>query len=308
MKITMVKLQETVSRYVDEFAAEDVLQYRVLRLRDGQYTQAVYDESEEVLIDEFAPLANGVALDHIPFYFVGAETNRPEVDDAVISGVVDLNVAHYQLSADHYKNLHIHSGGLLAMTSDMGADAFAAANPNGIVLGGGDTGVFLGSAGSIQMVQLAPADAIQAKLAAVEQQMLSVGAHLITPSVQETAEAARIDASSKASALLTATDNVSDAIESALRDCALYMGADPEAVSFRLNREFFPAGLDAQLLMAQIQLMDRGVIAIKDVRDNLRASGLVRSDRTDDDLDSEALEVEPISVPVSAQAVVSGGE
>lgn len=304
MKLTMVKLQETVSRYVDEFAAEDELQYRVLRLRDGKYTQAVYDKNEDVVIEEFVPLANGVPLDHIPFYFVGAETNRPEVDDAVISGVVDLNVAHYQLSADHYKNLHIHSGGLLALTSNMGAEAFADANPNGIILGGGDSGVFLGETGSIQMIQLAPADAIAVKLEAVERQMLSVGANLLTPSVQETAEAARIDASAKASALLTSTDNVSEAIEASLRDCALYMGADPDEVSFKLNREFFPAGMDAQLIMAQIQLMDRGVIAIKDVRDSLRASGLVHPDRSDEDLDGEAMEVEPISLPAPVAAPV----
>jgi hypothetical protein len=302
MKLTMVKLCEIKEVEKDEFLIEGEIQYRVLRLRDGVYTQAVYDKDDKVVVEEFAPThAAGGTFDHIPFHFIGSETNRPDVDKAVISGIVDLNTAHYQLSADSMKNLHIHSGGLLHIdTGDMSNEQWREANPNGVVVGA-DVGVTTVK-GSVSLVQLQPADAVEAKLKSLEGNMLSVGAHLITErGDNETAEAARIDASTKSSALLTVTDNVSESLESALEDVAMFMGGDPGQVEFALNREFFAKGVDAQAVMASIQLLDRGAIALHDLRAMLRGTPYLEADRTDDDLDSEAHEVEPIMPVVSAQ-------
>jgi hypothetical protein len=303
--LTMVKLCEIAGRDVDEFSAEDSIQYRVLRLRDGVYSQAVYSESGEVIVAEFVPMANGKTLDHIPFHFVGAETNKPEVDDAVISGIVDLNTAHYQLSADHMLNLHMHAHGLLHIDiGDTSAATWAELNPNGVTVGA-NSGITT-TKGRVELVQLQPADAVQAKLAALEAQMLSVGAHLITErGDNETAEAARIDASTKASALLTATDNVSEAIEAALEDAALFMGGDGAAVEFSLNREFYPRSVSAQDVMSAIQLMDRGITAKTDLRGMIRGTAYMDSERTDEDLDAEAEEAEPIAPVVSAQKPVA---
>lgn len=304
LKLTMVKLCELTEIEKDEFLYENQTRYRVLRLRDGVYTQAVYDDSGDVITEEFAPTDfSGSTFDHIPFHFIGSETNRPDVDKAVISGIVDLNTAHFQVTADHAKNLHIHSGGTLALTSDMSNEQWKEANPNGITVGA-DQGIFLGATGSATLIQLEATSASDTRLKALEDQMLAVGAHLITPSVQETAEAARIDASSKASALLTATDNVSEAVEAALEDAARFMGGDPAAVEFELNREFFPRGVDSTAVMASIQLLDRGVIALADVRDSLRGTPYLNAGRTDDELDSEAEEVEPLAPVVASPVVV----
>jgi len=305
MKLTMVKLCEIKEIEKDEFLIEGEIQYRVLRLRDGVYTQAVYDKDDNVVVDEFAPKhAAGGTFDHIPFHFIGSETNRPDVDKAVISGIVDLNTAHYQLSADSMKNLHIHSGGLLHIDSGQtSATEWKEVNPNGVMVGA-DTGVVT-QGGSISLVQLAPADAVEAKLKSLEGNMLSVGAHLITErGDNETAEAARIDASTKSSALLTVTDNVSESLEAALEDVALFMGGDPAHVEFALNREFYPKNVSAQDVMSAIQLADRGAIALHDLRAMLRGTPYLEADRTDDEIDSEAQEVEPIMTVVSVQKPV----
>jgi len=304
LKLTMVKLCELTEIEKDEFLYENQTRYRVLRLRDGVYTQAVYDDSGDVITEEFAPTDfSGSTFDHIPFHFIGSETNRPDVDKAVISGIVDLNTAHFQVTADHAKNLHIHSGGTLVISSSMSNDQWKEANPNGITVGA-DQGIFLGDSGTADLLQLEASSASDTRLKALEAQMLAVGAHLITErGDNETAEAARIDASSKASALLTAADNVSEAVEAALEDAARFMGGDPEAVEFELNREFFPKGVDAQAVMASIQLLDRGVIALADVRDSLRGTPYLNADRTDDELDSEAEEVEPLAPVVAAPVV-----
>ncbi len=295
MKLTMVKLQEVAEYEKDEYVTSYETRYRVLRLEDGVYTQTVYNEKNEVIEGPFEPRqADGSTWDHIPLYFIGAENNRPEVDDAVISGIVDLNVQHYQVGADEAKNLHIHSGGLLVVSSNMSVESWKEANPNGITVGA-DQGLFVGESGSAQILQLAPAQATSEKLKRLEEQMLSIGAHLITPSIQETAEAARIDASSKSCALSVTGDNVSEAMTNVLKDCALFMGGNPDEVEFELNREYYPDNLDAQTIMAMIQLLDRQVIAVQDVRTKLRGGGLIARNRTDEELDADVGDVEPLA-------------
>lgn len=303
LKLTMVKLCEVDELEKDEFLSTYETRYRVLRLRDGVYTQAVYDDKEDVVIEEFAPRqASGQTWDHIPFYFVGSENNRPNVDRAVLSGIVDLNTSHYQLTADSMKNLHIHSGGTMILSTEMQKEVWDQYNPNGITVGA-DQGLHVGPNGRAELLQLAPASAVEEKLKRIEEQMLAVGAHLITErGDNETAEAARIDAGTKSSALLCASDNVSEAIEAALEDAALFMGGDPAQVLFKLNREFYPRSVSAQDVMAAIQLQDRGVTALADTRTMLRGTAYLESDRTDEDIDAEAGEVEPL-VPVVAPQV-----
>ena len=182
--------------------------------------------------------SNGAAWDHIPFHIIGATTNSPEVDQALISGIVDLNTAHYQMSADSAKNLHIHSGGTLVVSSEMSAEQWAEYNKTGVTVGA-DQGMFLGQNGSANLLQLNPASAVEEKLRTLESQMIAVGAHLITDATSnKTAEAARIDASGKASSLSTAVGNVSEGLEAALEDMARFMGGNPDEVKYQLNQQF----------------------------------------------------------------------
>ncbi|MGL4517056.1 MAG: DUF4055 domain-containing protein [Shewanella sp.] len=305
LQLTMVKLQELAEVRKDDFLVDTERRYRVLRLVDGVYTQTLYNEKEEQIGDVLTPRqSDGSVWGHIPFHIIGATTNSPEVDDALISGIVDLNTSHYQMSADSAKNLHIHSGGTLILSTDMSPERWAEFNPNGVTVGA-DQGLHVGPGGSASLLQLNPASAVESKLAAIESQMIAVGAHLISDMTGlQTAEAARIDASSKASALSTAVGNLSEGLEAALEDMARFMAAEPEPVRYSLNQQFYPDNLDAQTVMAMIQLMDRQVIAVQDVRAKLRGGGMIAQNRTDDDIDGELTDVEPLMpvVPGSVEA------
>lgn len=306
LRLVMVKLCEIAEVEKDEFLLDVEKRYRVLRFVDGVYTQTVYDENEQQIGEVITPRqADGTAWDHIPFHILGATTNTPEVDEALISGIVDLNTAHYQMSADSAKNLHIHSGGTLVISSSMSNEQWKEANPQGVTVGA-DQGLFLGDTGNATLLQLDPASAVESKLERIETQMVAVGAHLISDTTRrDTAEAARIDASGKASSLSTAVSNVSEGIEAALEDMARFMGGDPEIVQYKLNQEFYPENIDAQTMMAMIQLIDRQVIAVKDARTKLRAGGLIAQNRTDEEIDAEAEDIEPL-LPVDP--AVSGAE
>jgi hypothetical protein len=65
-----------------------------------------------------------------------------------------------------------------------------------------------------------------------------------------------------------------------------FMGGTVEPV-IQVNKEFYDATIDPQLLMAQIQLMDRGVIAKDDVRDLMRRANLIDAERTNQVLDGD---------------------
>jgi hypothetical protein len=69
---------------------------------------------------------------------------------------------------------------------------------------------------------------------------------------------------------------------------ALYQGASPDQVEFRLNTDFFEEGIDPQQVMADIALYDRGLVAKQDVRRNLRQAGRIDPARTDEEIDIDA--------------------
>lgn len=296
LRLVMVKLCEIAEIEKDEYLLAEEKRYRVLRLQDGVYTQTLYNDKEEQIGEVLIPRqANGQPWEHIPFQIIGATTNSPEVDQALISGIVDLNTAHYQMSADEMKNLHIHSGGTLVLKTEYTLEQWDQMNPNGVTVGA-DQGLQVGAAGDAKLLQLEAAQAVAAKLAHLETQMVAVGAHLISDtSGLQTAEAARIDASGRASSLSTAVGNVSEGIEAALEDMTLFMGGDQAQVKYQLNQQFYPDNVDAQTIMAMIQLLDRQVVAVQDVRTKLRGGGLIAQNRTDEEIDGEVLDVEPLA-------------
>jgi hypothetical protein len=290
LRLTMIKLKELAEIDQDDYATTSECRYRVLKMQDGVYTQSVFNESGQLIEGPFVPRqASGQTWDRIPFHFAGANTNMPEPGEAPLSGIVDLNISHYQVTADKRQNLHVHSGGLLVISSDMSSEEFRQQNPNGITVGV-NSGVFLGSAGKAELLQLDASSASQTEIESIQNQLVAVGARLITAQGgNQTAEAARIAASAESSALSNLVGNASEAIEAALEDCALFAGADPALVKFNLNREFFDTNLDPQAIMALIALGDRGIIAITDQRHKLRDARWIAADRTDEEIESEVV-------------------
>lgn len=285
-KLSMVVLCEKSykARDGDIFSREEVIQYRALLLIDGLYENRLYDDSGEI-IETFEPRLNRQRMDYIPFFFTGSEDNKPCVDDIPLESIAEINIGHYRNSADFEKNLYIHSGGTLIISSSMDDEDFKEANPNGVLVGA-DQGVFLGDTGSANLLQLEPAQATSEAMKAKEDQMVSIGARLITTNaINETAEAARIAASSETSVLSTIVGNVEDTLNAVVSLMAEFVGA--EAPKYVMNRDFFDTALSAQEWMAANVSADRGDISQSDLRGLLRRAGILDADRSDKDIDSE---------------------
>lgn len=288
--LTLAVLREWVETDdADEFSHESEYRYRVLRLRDGVYTQQVYGDGGWPITDEYIVRANGRTLDHIPLHIAGAENNLPDVDIPPLYDLATVNIAHYQTTADHRENLFIHGQITLGITSDLDFREFTEANPNGVQVGA-RRGHFLGKNGSFHSITAPESSSLRVALQDMEQQMVMLGARLVQRGGQaETAEASRINASAEASTLDTMTNNMSEAIEAALEDMALFLGVNPETVEYSLNTNFWESQLDAQSLQAVMQARQTGLIGARDALHMIRKGVIqIAESRTDEEVMADA--------------------
>jgi hypothetical protein len=246
-KLTLVVLREEIAKpEQNEFTHDTEYRYRVLRLRNGVYSQQIYNDSGNPESDEVQPRAYGELLNYIPFHFAGSTDNKPGVDKSPLLDLASVNVAHYQTTADHRENLRIHGQMTLGVRTDLSPEEFKIANPSGIKVGA-RVGYFLGENGGFESVSANESNTLGPELEKLESRMVGLGARLVQRGGQaETAEAARINASGEASTLDTLTSNWSECIEAALEDMARYLGENPDLVEYKLNTDFWETGIDPQ--------------------------------------------------------------
>ena len=156
-QLVMVKLVEEMKIPKDEFSFDTKKTFRVLRLRspeeasdifggtfkDYVYTQALYDEGEAVITPEYIPTmptpvvrGSGTPFNFIPF-FIG-DVGKPPLME-----IAEVNLAHYQTTADYRENLHQHGQMTIGIRSALSFEQFQSANPDGVSVGA-MTGHFLG--------------------------------------------------------------------------------------------------------------------------------------------------------------------
>lgn len=300
MVVCMVVLKEEIDVYIDEFTSEPGKQYRVLMLNDENvYVQRLYNEDGELLVDEdgnpdiIPRQANGAVWNEIPFVFVGAMNNDPTPDKSPLYDLAEINISHYRNSADYEESCFLvgqPTPVLSGLTQSWVKDVL-----KGEVNLGSRGAIPLPEGGSAALLQASanqmPAEGMTMK----EKQMIQIGAKIITDSGQaETAEAAKIRFAGQNSKLGTIVGNINEAYEKSLEWAVLFAGGNESEIEIELNNEFYDKVIDPQLLMAKIQLLDRQVISIADVREHLRKAGDIAQDRDDQDIQDDINEVNPL--------------
>lgn len=289
-RLTLVVLLEKINEATEdgfEFTAKD--QYRALMLIDGKYVQRVYSEDTPGGVETIPTDKAGKTFDHILFHFFGSQNNDASIDKAPLEDLAEVNILHYGNSATVEESGFISSQPTLFITTDIQPDEFAKLNPNGMHIGS-RRGHNLGKSGNAIMLQANETQLARELMKDKEEQMLMIGARIVQQgNGAETAEAVRIRYSSDNSVLGTIAGNVSEAMRLALFDAQRFMmgAVDETGTVFWLNQEFFDQVMDAQAILAQVQLWQQGIIAKKDLRTNLRQAGVLESDRTDDEIDAD---------------------
>lgn len=282
-RLALAVLREQTNNSADEFGHDYDWQYRVLRLRDGVYTQALYDDSGNQIGEEFTPrMAGGMPFDHIPLHGVRKLETPPLYD------IAKVNIAHYRNIADLEDAAYVVGQPMVHInTGETSATEWADLNPGGVEFGSRKGIVTKG--GGIELVQAAENNLIRQAKLDKENEMVMLGAQLIIRGGQaETAEAARIRAGAEASVLDMLTNDLSEDMEAALEDMARFMGLPTDGIEYQLSTDFFESGLSPQDLSAILQAKTLGVVARYDVRQMIRSGRIgIDPERTDEVIDEE---------------------
>ena len=302
--LTMVVLAEDVEKLnEDGFGVENVIHHRVLLLDNGVYKQRMYDEDDKLIstnnkegeMQSEMVIRNhgGSTWDFIPFQFIGAIENNPSPDKATLYDLAEINIAHYRNSADFEESSFL-VGQPTPVISGLTQGWVDDVLKNGVKFGS-RSAVLLPTEASAQLLQAEANIMPERGMEAKESQMVRIGAKIITDSGGvETAEAAKIRFAGQNSKLGMLVTNVEKGIANAINWSMEFMGGSGEN-EIEVNRDFYEATLDPQLLVANMQLLDRGIIAKSDMRSNLRKKGLIEAERTDEEIDKEVGDIDPLA-------------
>lgn len=297
---TLLVIRETETVEENMFDWKNVPVYRVCALIEGIYNQAMFDDDNKQITDWFPVLdADGKPWDRIPFHPGGAINNDLTIDLAPLLDLAELNIAYYRNSCAHEDYIKFLNGGLAVIKSDMNKDTFEQKNPGKKLYWGSRSVYMIGSGDSIDLIQGKDTDSSLTGMMNKIEMAIGLGAKLIVPaSGVETAEAASIRNASENSVLMNVANNGQEMIRKAMNDCGRFMirgfNEDRDLVEFELSRQFYERPINPQLLMAQIQLLDRKAISLQVLRDNLRKHDVIPKDMTNDEIDEQIMETEDL--------------
>jgi len=280
-RVVMVVLREWYE-YTDganEFYTHIGEQYRVLDIFEGKYRQRIYQfgyEGElrgDVL--EIFPTLGNLPAGEIPFTFIGATNNDHTIDDAPLLPLAELNIGHYRNSADNEENTFVTGQVMLTVSpgESISPEMWQELNPEGVKFGA-RRGLNLGAGGSASLLQANASTAARQGMLDKEQQAVQIGAQLITPTQQVTAESARLQRGADTSVMATIAENVSEAYEKALKWVAQMMKQPDTDIEFHLNTEFFLQQMTAQDRAAWMADINAGLLPATAYYAALRKAGV----------------------------------
>ena len=304
-KLDLLVLREVTEEYADDDPLQikrtQLTKYRVYRLVEGVVEVQIYREDEDYP-SESVPVnfANGVRATEIPFVFVGSKDNSPCVDKLPMEDLANVNIGHYQESA----NLALGSFNFGAAQPFVADDKYqqyarnkdASGEKEEIQLGDGVC-MILGT-GGVMAYAVPPANTMSGEIRTdYANQMVALGAQLISDGGQaETAEAARLKHASDVSVLSRVVRNVSAAYNKCLWWVAAFMGVTiPEDQKYMINDVFFESKLTPEQTAALVSTWQAGAIS-KSVLDIKLLDGGLIPEGTDLDLMNGAIESEIPSV------------
>lgn len=290
-ELVHVVLRETIDEQdpEDEFKINPVVQYRVLRLRNGTYTQQLYVESPEhrgkssgvagvtqnktfVPQSVVTPLRKGKSLDFIPFALPWDINTPPLID------LVDVNLSHYRHSADLAHGLHY-----VALPTPWVSGQLAADLSKPLAIGSG-TAWSLDVNGRAGMLEFTGQGlgAIRQHLKDLQDMMATLGARLLEPPPRyaETALSVAMRHSSDYATLRTLAQVVEQQLTFALQVHLWWLGSaslvTETPAKVELNKVFYDQSITADELRALLLALQSSSISYNTFYARLANTGWMR--------------------------------
>ena len=280
-----------VYEFENDYDVELKDQWRELRMIEGVYVLKIWRTPEKgngpELISESIPKDGwGNPFDHIPFYFMGAMDNDAEIDKAPLLDLANANLAHYRSSANHFDaEYYVNQPQYWVIGAD--AQWMQEMKEAGIYFGSRAIGS-IPSGGDVKLLQPAPNSMASESMNRIKQDMVSLGARLLTPGeAVKTTDQAKADIASSNSVLSLAADNISNAYTEALYDAAAFMRIETDEIVFKIHTDFGGVMIDTVALKELVAAWQAGSIPDSDHWSNMRQLGVIDPQKTDDEIEGE---------------------
>ena len=292
---TLIVLQESEEVW-SEFDFETQNIYRVLRLKDGIYTQQIYRESDDKKSfysnedDFYIPLMNGKALSYIPFISITPENLTLTPTKPAIYDLAKLNISYFRFDVDLSHAIHFTALPTPFIFGAMIKDTEV------VSLGSTDIKVFDNPQGHAEFLEFKGdgVQTIERKMDRIKNSMSVIGAKFIesTKKAAETNETLQSRTSGERAVLISLADTVSRGLTQALEICAEWMGISQE-VKVTLNSDFNLNTIDPAMLKVLNESRSLGFITPQIYFKNLLEGEIIEEGTSYEDYATELEEAAP---------------
>lgn len=283
--LTQVRLKEIIEEPIDEFTSEEVEYIRVLDLKDNFYRVRIFEaETETQKGNDVFPTINGEKLTEIPFFFIGPDGSQSDIDDPILIDLVDLNIKHFQVSADYENGCHL-TGLPTAVVSgyDPGFNENGTQKAANFYIGSSTAWVFPDANASASYLEFKGEGlgSLERNLDRKEAQMAAIGARMLAPEKKaaEAADTVHMRHAGEHSILAAIAVAVSTGLTEALKVFAKWAGIEGE-INFEINRDFVPLSVDSSTLTSWLALVQAGQMSGESLFDLLQRADLMDAELT----------------------------
>jgi hypothetical protein len=236
---------------------------------------------------DYPTTGNGSKWNRIPFTFVGAVANTPEVNKPLMKEIVHINVGLFRNSADFEDNVWF-IGQAQPWMSGLTQPHLDLMKKNKMYIGSRELlGVPVGGQFGIESAPENPlvSQAMKDKIS----MMIGLGARFMVPgSATKTATQAAGELAMQHSVLSLVASNISEAYTQCMAWCCEFLAVTPsEDMQFKINQDFVKLAADAQMLQAMVSSWFQGALPASDLWDWMRKNELLNPEKSDEDIQTE---------------------
>lgn len=303
-QLTQVRLVETEVEKTSEFESSAFEVVRVLDLFEGKYRSRKFKfETEEQIGEDVYPLMNGKPLAYIPFYFIGPDGTDGAIEPPVLIDLVNLNVKHYQVSADYENACHFVGSPTPWVTGYASNQMDRLGNPiiDKFVIGSTTAWVFPDPNTKVGFLAVeGDIGPLEKNLDRKEAQMAAIGSRMLAPEKGgvEAAQTLVLRHAGENSVLAAIAIAVSGGLTKALKTFAEWAGEASDKIKFEINRDFIPLNVDAQTLTAWLAAVQGGRMSGETFFELIKRGDLVAPDVTYEE-EQARIDSTPIAAPLA---------
>ncbi len=257
----------------------------------------VNDMSMPIPADFITPQIAGKTLPTLPFFFIGANDLVPEPEVPPLLGLSNLALAIYRGEADYRQTLFMQGQNTLVIIGGAAADSESQlrVGNKGLIdlkIGGDAKYIGVSAAGLGEMRQSLKTDQDNAALMGIA--FMDVG-----NARGESGEALRIRVAARTTTVSAVAQSGGAGLEQALKQCAIWVGEDPDEVSVQPTTDFADTTVAGAALLAFMQAKQLGLpLSLKSLHRMMQLN-----DMTEMDFDSENAQIEEEAESLIGQMV-----